>query len=290
MVAAAALHSRLLQHSQHRQRCADAVWAPLSCPRTLLTCTFYLSFPSSCFSYVMIWSSCTCTEKRTESSSCGPGRLLPFISAHLDYVDFETLAHTVQTPRRSPCVCNIELCLWGVNTTQCCRMETRWPLIRVYHTHSLLQEAEQTSPHAAGSLACVRLRRRQPPPTCRRVQSLTRGLFGSLLADHGKPIQARSASTHIDWCWHLADAAAFSRMGEHRHVTSSCGLGRSPHVFPLPCSATQMFWLILRWSWWRFGFSGPVSPLVAVWPDSEWIYGSVYLRSDCHLSGAVEPT
>lgn len=136
----------------------------------------------------------------------------------------------------------------------------------------------------------VRLRRRQPPPTCRRVQSLTRGLFGSLLADHGKPIQARSASTHIDWCWHLADAAAFSRMGEHRHVTSSCGLGRSPHVFPLPCSATQMFWLILHWSWWRFGFSGPVSPLVAVWPDSEWIYGSVYLRSDCHLSGAVEPT
>lgn len=166
-------------------------------------------------------------------------------------------------------------------------MENRWPVIWVYHTETHIQKANQTSEHTVSSL-----RELAPMPsyrTCWCVESLSRGSFRGV-ADHAKPIQPRSAAgIHNDWCWHLANAPAFSRMGEHRHATSSCGLGRSPNVFPLPSSATQMFWLISRYNSWRSGFSGLVVLLVAVWLDSEWICRSVYLRSDCHLSGAMEP-
>lgn len=90
---------------------------------------------------------------------------------------------------------------------------------------------------------------------------------------------------HIDWCWHLANALAFSRMKEHWHASSSCGLGRSPNVFPLPSSATQMFRSNSPNNPWRSEFSGLVVLLVAIWLDSEWIYRSVNLiRFPCILA------
>lgn len=107
-----------------------------------------------------------------------------------------------------------------------------------------------------------------------------------------KPIVPHSTTDiHIDWCWHLANALAFSRMKEHWHATSSCGLGRSPNVFPLPSSATQMFRSILPHNPWSFEFSGLVVLLVAIWLDSEGIYTIVYLiRFPCILGCDAVPS
>lgn len=164
-------------------------------------------------------------------------------------------------------------------------MENRWPVIWVYHTQT--QRADQMPEHpVSSSRESVRLLSCR---TCLCVESFSRaGLRG--VADHVKASEPRStAGGHVDWCWHLANAPAFSRMGEHRHPTSSCGLGHSPNVFPLLSSATQMFWWISRCNSWRFRFSGLVVLLVAVWLDCERIHSSAYLRSDCNLSGAMEP-
>lgn len=213
---------------------------------------------------------------------------ISILSVCLNFVD-HTLSHTHThtSPLCSACVCNNGLCLKGINTAWWYSMENRWPVSWVYHTEMHIQKANQTSEHKISS---SREFARMPSCyTCWRVESLSRSMFRGV-ADRAKPIEPRFVSAvHMDWFWHLANAPAFSRMGEHRHATSSCGLGRSPNVFPLPSSATQMFWLISRCNSWRFGFSGLVVLLLAIWLDSERIYCSVYLRSDCHLSGAIEP-
>lgn len=89
------------------------------------------------------------------------------------------------------------------------------------------------------------------------------------VVDHVEAIEPRSAAgVHVDWCWHLAGVLPFSRMGEHRHATSSCGLDRSPKRLSITSEChTDVLVAFLHCNSWRFWFSGLVVLLVAVWLD-----------------------
>lgn len=151
-------------------------------------------------------------------------------------------------------------------------MENRWPVIWVYHR----QTHRRPTRHLSVPAACVTLSLCLLDHTCRCVQSLSCKQGSVARWSMQKPVKPCSPGIHANWGWHLANAPAFSRMGEYQHETSSCGLGLLPKHLSITfqCHTDGLVDHALE-----LVLSGLVLCLVAIWLDFEF-------RSDCHLSGA----